>query len=409
VRSASAVAPDFGPSAASRASSGSRTLSTSVAAFPPRRPRERAIGTRFPGPCGTTRPSDFSRPITASSFRSWQLPAHAGGREISLGKTLQLPADAVSCTRALILHQLGFALGGKLTRPRAPHQSFTCVRFGRSPSTSTRLPSRGYPCLRIQVVGAPPGGTCTPGCSAMPGATPTPSSARSASGRKAGDPDEARLEALRACGRLPPQIHARRAWRPAPLCCAEHKPGPASGGAHGCAWMGGKGWSRCELFETSGCDARSTVMAVGGGLSDEAGRTMARRAGAGRTAACSAGEGGPRRAGARGWWRLMLAPRAREGVRRSSCVAPARAPSRMRGHACPWDGSGGRRGPAPWTGSTLRRTMCAAPWDPWGKMARVWGRTLGVVQWGASHLLRCGGRSPSTGPGRGGPHALFPL
>jgi hypothetical protein len=146
------VALDFGHSAVSFAGSAARALAMSVVAFPP---RVATIGTGFPRPCGTTRPSDFSRPIAASSFRPRWLPAHAGGREISLGKTLKLLANAVSCTHVEHSHRSGFTSGAGSPSLRAPPRSFTCVRFGHSPSASTRRPSRGHPCLRIQVLGAP--------------------------------------------------------------------------------------------------------------------------------------------------------------------------------------------------------------------------------------------------------------
>lgn len=113
-----ALAPDFGTSrvlAANRfaasaswplggfaAVSGNRSScpasSPTATAFPP---RPGPVGVTFRQPSGTTRSSDFSRPVVISSLRPRRLPLPRGngGREISLGKNVTLRAEPVAFTR----------------------------------------------------------------------------------------------------------------------------------------------------------------------------------------------------------------------------------------------------------------------------------------------------------------------
>jgi hypothetical protein len=74
----------FGLSAVSKCISKRLSCSLAVASFPP--PTYRGVKATFRWLCGTTRPSDSSRPFVVSSFRPRQLPLSRGGREVSPGK-----------------------------------------------------------------------------------------------------------------------------------------------------------------------------------------------------------------------------------------------------------------------------------------------------------------------------------
>lgn len=135
-----------GLSAVARNSSSCPACWLAVVAFPP---RVAAVEAAFRRSCGTTRPSDSSRPFATLSFRSRWLPpavARGGGREVSPGKNAELRADAVAYTCAT-RRKLGFAAVGRLTpwlaRLISASLSLGSALHFRLPPDG---PSRGRPC-----------------------------------------------------------------------------------------------------------------------------------------------------------------------------------------------------------------------------------------------------------------------
>ena len=118
-----------------------------VTAFPCR-PSAR---TGFRRPSGTTRSSDFCRPVTASSFRPRRLPSHHGGRQISLGKKRRTSHES--------RRQYTRPTNGFRASPLGTGSPTVGVLYGASLSLGSvlhlRLPSddssRGRRCLRCWI------------------------------------------------------------------------------------------------------------------------------------------------------------------------------------------------------------------------------------------------------------------
>ena len=168
------AAPPLAPcglSAVARSSSSCPACWLAVVAFPP---RSVAVGAAFRRSCGTTRPSDSSRPFATLSFRSRWLPhaaGRSGGREVSPGKNAKLRADAVAYTCAT-RRKLGFAAVGRLT-------PWTARLISASLSLGSALhlrlppdgPSRGRPCrFSDGFLPSGPKRTFTSSSAPMPGA-----------------------------------------------------------------------------------------------------------------------------------------------------------------------------------------------------------------------------------------------